>query len=154
VLLVGGLVTGRFRGRRAPAVLGAALAATAFLVWALKWLANRGVDGVFYGFWQGERGIMFPSGHTAMAFAVCTVIGRVWPRARWPALLIAVGVAVSRVCLVHFLSDVVAGALLGSAVGWSAVDRAARTAFLSLEIGPGLARLTPNPDPGKPGPRG
>ena len=56
----------------------------------------------------------FPSGHTITAFAVAVALAEFYP-ALFPALLFcAVSIAASRILLgMHFLSDVVAGALLG-----------------------------------------
>jgi membrane-associated phospholipid phosphatase len=69
----------------------------------------------------------FPSGHTATAFATATVIALLHPRLRWPAFALAALVGLSRVYLgVHFLFDVLAGAALGIAVGWTAVWAARR----------------------------
>lgn len=60
----------------------------------------------------------FPSGHSATAFAAATAVAVLSPRLRPVALGIAVAVALSRVYLrVHFPLDVVAGALVGVAVG-------------------------------------
>ncbi|HEX2104850.1 MAG TPA: phosphatase PAP2 family protein [Solirubrobacteraceae bacterium] len=60
----------------------------------------------------------FPSGHAMTAFAAATAIAVLCPRMRWPALAIALLVAVSRPYLgVHFWADVVVGALLGAAIG-------------------------------------
>lgn len=73
-----------------------------------------------------------PSGHAATAFAAALAAGLVHPRLRWPLLMLAALVAISRVWLgVHYLSDVVVGAALGSAVAlgaWLTV-RAAGRAF-------------------------
>jgi len=57
----------------------------------------------------------FPSGHTITAFSVAIALGEFYP-ALFPALLFcALSIAISRILLgMHFLSDVVAGALLGS----------------------------------------
>jgi undecaprenyl-diphosphatase len=64
------------------------------------------------------HGSSFPSGHAATAFAAATVVALLRPGLRWPALGVASAVAFSRVYLgVHFLSDVLAGAALGTAVG-------------------------------------
>ena len=143
-LLGAGLVARRSQLTRAAAVLAVALVATGVVVMWLKMVASRGGDGVFHGFWEGESGIMFPSGHTAMAFAACTVIGMVWRRARWPTFAIAAGVAVSRTIMFHFLSDVVAGALVGVLVGQLVTGWAVKKGFLELDPGPHVA---PAPDP-------
>jgi undecaprenyl-diphosphatase len=66
-----------------------------------------------------------PSGHASTAFAAALAVGLVHPRLRWPLLALASLVALSRVWLgVHYLTDVIAGAALGTAVGaaaWLAV---------------------------------
>ena len=65
----------------------------------------------------------FPSGHAATAFAMASVLERhLGYRASWPALAAATYVATSR--LVddrHFLSDVMMGAGVGMASGWTVV---------------------------------
>ncbi|MDX2269878.1 MAG: phosphatase PAP2 family protein [Bryobacter sp.] len=60
----------------------------------------------------------FPSGHTITAFAAITPLWLVFPEFR-PALgFCAASVAVSRIVLgMHFLSDVVAGAVAGTLLG-------------------------------------
>ena len=68
-----------------------------------------------------------PSGHAMMAFAGAVVLAAVLPRMRWPLLALAAGVGLSRVYLgVHYPSDVLAGALLGAAIGAAAVWLLAR----------------------------
>jgi undecaprenyl-diphosphatase len=58
-----------------------------------------------------------PSGHAATAFGAATAVGLVHPRLRPPLLALAALIAISRVWLgVHYLSDVLVGAALGSAV--------------------------------------
>jgi membrane-associated phospholipid phosphatase len=73
----------------------------------------------------------FPSGHATTAFAAASVLERHFGhRVWWPALAGATYVATSR--LVddrHFLSDVVFGAALGEAVGWTVVGRHGKSAF-------------------------
>lgn len=60
----------------------------------------------------------FPSGHTMTAFAVTVSMSLFYP-ALWPGLLLcACSIGASRILLgMHFLSDVLAGAFLGSAMG-------------------------------------
>lgn len=63
----------------------------------------------------------FPSGHTITAFAVTVPISMFYPALFAGLLFCAVSVAISRVLLgMHFVSDVLAGALIGIAIGWSA----------------------------------
>jgi len=73
----------------------------------------------------------FPSGHAASAFAAASVLERHFGyRAWWPALTGASYVAVSRlVDNRHFLSDVIFGAALGEAVGWTVVGRHGRSEY-------------------------
>jgi membrane-associated phospholipid phosphatase len=60
----------------------------------------------------------FPSGHTAVIFAVATVVSLVWRRLAWPAFAVAALVGLSRVLVgAHWPSDVLAGAWLG--VAWT-----------------------------------
>lgn len=65
----------------------------------------------------------FPSGHATTAFATAAVIERHFGyRGSWPMLAGATYVAASRlVDNRHFLSDVVFGAFLGTAAGWTVV---------------------------------
>ena len=56
----------------------------------------------------------FPSGHTITAFAVAISLGAFYPIVLLPLLFCAICIATSRVLLgMHFLSDVLAGALIG-----------------------------------------
>jgi PAP2 superfamily protein len=70
----------------------------------------------------------FPSGHAATAFAAASVLERhLGYRASWPALIGATYVAASRlVDNRHFLSDVMFGAGLGMASGWTVVGTRGR----------------------------
>ncbi len=64
----------------------------------------------------------FPSGHTAVAFAVATVYGRRYPKYKWAFYTAAAGVGWARMQRErHFLSDVVGGAALGYYSGRKAV---------------------------------
>ncbi len=58
----------------------------------------------------------FPSGHSSNAFAAAIAIGALWPRARLPMWIYAVVIATSRVIVnAHFPSDVIVGAVVGTA---------------------------------------
>lgn len=57
----------------------------------------------------------FPSGHTITAFAICVPLMHHYPDATPVLLFCALSIATSRIVLgMHFLSDVLAGATLGS----------------------------------------
>ena len=63
----------------------------------------------------------FPSGHTITAFAVAMPVALFYPSLLVGVLFCALSVAASRVLLgMHFLSDVAAGAVLGSSLGYCA----------------------------------
>src|SRR5271169_679152 len=60
----------------------------------------------------------FPSGHTMSAFSIALVVSYFYPTLQWPLYFLAVSIGLSRIVLgMHFLSDVLAGAVLGSALG-------------------------------------
>ncbi len=62
----------------------------------------------------------FPSGHTITAFAIAVSLGQLYPPAAACLLLVASIIGASRVLLgMHFLSDVIAGALFGAGIGYA-----------------------------------
>lgn len=62
-------------------------------------------------------GLGLPSSHAAVAFGGSLALITIFPRLRWPALLMASGCAFTRIASgAHYPSDVLAGA----AVGWAA----------------------------------
>jgi len=64
----------------------------------------------------------FPSGHTMTAFSIALVVSYFYPSLEGPLFFLALSIAVSRVVLgMHFLSDVLAGAVLGVAIGCASV---------------------------------
>ena len=64
----------------------------------------------------------FPSGHTMTAFSIALVISYYYPGFEGALYFLAASIAISRVVLgMHFLSDVLAGAILGSGLGLTAI---------------------------------
>ncbi|HKQ64305.1 MAG TPA: phosphatase PAP2 family protein [Methylomirabilota bacterium] len=56
----------------------------------------------------------FPSGHATSVFAVATIFASAYPRVAAPAYALAAAIALGRVYLErHYLSDIVAGAMIG-----------------------------------------
>ena len=69
----------------------------------------------------------FPSGHTASAFAFATAAGQRVPALWIPLRALALLVGYSRIHTgVHYPGDVVAGAMVGSACGWTVARRTSR----------------------------
>ena len=72
----------------------------------------------------------FPSGHTMTACSIALVVSYFYPSLEGPLLFLAVSIAMSRIVLgMHYLSDVLAGMILGIALGCSAI-----TAFAALGL--------------------
>jgi membrane-associated phospholipid phosphatase len=73
----------------------------------------------------------FPSGHASVTFATAAVLERHFGyRGSWPMFLIAGYVSASRITdNRHFMSDVLFGAALGMASGWTVVGRHGREDF-------------------------
>ena len=117
-------LTGRATGRRAAAHGLASLALTATVAnLAVKPLARRRRPDRLAGDVPLARHVRmplsrsFPSGHSATAFAFATGVGHVSPAAAAPLHTLAALVAYSRVHTgVHYPADVVAGALIGTAL--------------------------------------
>ena len=64
----------------------------------------------------------FPSGHTMTAFSIALVISYFYPSLEGTLFFVALSIAVSRIVLgMHFLSDVLAGIVLGVALGCAAI---------------------------------
>lgn len=62
----------------------------------------------------------FPSGHSITAFAVVLPLSLYYPHLTDVLLFLAASIAISRILLgMHFLSDVLAGALIGAGLGYS-----------------------------------
>lgn len=86
------------------------------------WLA--GDDSGFGFFRYGAKFASFPSGHTTTSFAAALALSAVLPRGKPAFLMAALLIAISRMALEsHYLSDVIAGAVLGEAVAFPILDR-------------------------------
>jgi undecaprenyl-diphosphatase len=70
--------------------------------------------------WFPSDRFSFPSGHALNAFAIGSVVALAFPLTAVPVLTLVASVAASRVVLgLHWLSDVLAGALAGLLIGTS-----------------------------------
>jgi membrane-associated phospholipid phosphatase len=80
-------------------------------------LISHGVYGFHFFHW-GTDYQSFPSGHIAVTCVVTTVLWEYYPRLRWFGSLICTLVVISLIgAYHHFVSDVIAGALVGVGVG-------------------------------------
>jgi membrane-associated phospholipid phosphatase len=78
-------------------------------------LLEQGIFNQFMPLALASRWWSFPSGHTATIVSLALAVGALWPRWRWPLLVIAGVAAASRVIITaHYLADILAG--IGMAV--------------------------------------
>jgi membrane-associated phospholipid phosphatase len=111
-------------------LLGVTVAVSGGLANALKmvfgrWRPAAFVSGDLSGFEWFEKGWVkasFPSGHATTAAAASLVLAVWFPRLRWPIMMIGVAVAATRIVLeAHYLTDVIAGWLLGASCVMTAI---------------------------------
>ncbi len=105
----------------------ASIIASAVITPALKFALGRarpnavGQDADVFEPFSGNQS--FPSGHATQAFAVASVVARSYadqPLIGATAFVLAIGVGASRINDdAHYASDVVAGAVIGTYVGWT-----------------------------------
>jgi membrane-associated phospholipid phosphatase len=124
------------RGRRLPTTLlaiSANVVLTTILKHVLKWTFGRywpepwkpGLpslisDGAygFHPFHYGPAYDAFPSGHAAIVCAVLSILWLSYPRWRWVYATVGAVVCAALVAMnYHFVSDVIAGVMLGSTTG-------------------------------------
>jgi membrane-associated phospholipid phosphatase len=121
LLLAGPRLSPRFR----PAGKGlfAAFVASGVSVQLLKHLTGRGRPelgdaGLFIGPTFLGSFDSFPSGHAAVSFCLAFVAGNFFPGWRRFLYLLAIAIGFARVMTgIHFVSDVIAGAVLGLVLG-------------------------------------
>ncbi len=146
---VGLSLTGGPRGRAAAAMGLASVAVTSTVLnlGVKPIVRRRRPDRVMHDVPRARQVAMpsstaFPSGHSAAAFAFATGVARELPAAGFPLRALAALVAYSRVHTgVHYPGDVVAGALLGSALAQattSALERRSRRRRVSAPVRSGV----------------
>ena len=121
------LITWHHQSWRAAGVLALSAATGGVLYSICKWLAGRqrpvvNIDPfVFSPFRNGLAGLFdepnlsFPSGHTCLAFATAACLAIFIPRWRWAFSALAAVVGIERVAEnAHYLTDVIAGAGVGT----------------------------------------
>jgi membrane-associated phospholipid phosphatase len=118
----------RFKDFRLPLTLTgmAAIGVSGLLVQVVKHLVGRprprlalSANEYFGPTFQSDL-LAFPSGHATTSFALAAVLSVWYPRGAWLFYLLATLIALGRVVgNAHHLSDVLAGAVLGLAVGWT-----------------------------------
>ena len=116
-LLIGG---DRFRRVAGAGVLAGLAASAAFAALKRRFRRPRPCEWIAHP-WSRIRPpdrFSFPSGHTINAFAISTVLASQWPLLLPALLAVAAAIGASRVALgLHYVSDVVAGAVLGIVIG-------------------------------------
>ena len=125
-----GAAVGDPRGRElARDGLEASIIASGVITPALKLTAGRSrPSDVETDHWQlFSHNASFPSGHTTQAFTLAAVTARTFDDQPWVGALsftVASGVAWARIeGNHHYLSDTMAGAAIGTTVGWFVVGR-------------------------------
>jgi undecaprenyl-diphosphatase len=134
--------------------LFAAIAVPSLFATIIKRLIGRArpfvgaeVDPFLYGHlvWRADYASM-PSGHATTAFAAAIAVGLLWPRLRSLMLGYALIIAVSRIVLdAHYLSDVIAGAFVGSIGALTVRDWFARRHLGFVIDAKGVTHALPGP---------
>ena len=102
-------------------VIVAGMAALIVVVMTIKFIVRRRrPEGEWGGIYRNTDPHSFPSGHAARAFMIAVFAAGLGPA--WLAVLLCLWaplVSLARVAMgVHYLSDIVVGAILGTVVGW------------------------------------
>ncbi|MFH1409622.1 MAG: phosphatase PAP2 family protein [Nanoarchaeota archaeon] len=112
-------------------VLWATILTTFIIVHLLKFgiARSRPFDIIITTF--GFISHSFPSAHAAVAFSLLPLMDRIYPTQKWIWTLFAVLVALSRIYIqVHYLSDIIAGAIIGYAIGSVVMHLEEQTGFV------------------------
>jgi len=102
-------------------ILGASVLVTAVVVLTIKFTVKRSrPEGEWGGIYRNTDPHSFPSGHAARSFMLAAMAVGLGPT--WFAIFLIIWaplVGLARVAMgVHFLSDVIVGAILGVIMGW------------------------------------
>ena len=102
-------------------MMGASVVITAVLVLVIKFtVKRRRPEGDWGGIYRNTDPHSFPSGHAARSFMLAVMAVCLGPG--WFGILLAIWaplVGLARVVMgVHYLSDVIVGAILGMVMGW------------------------------------
>ena len=119
----------------AAGAAGAAAVAGIFLFMGLKRLSQRPrpcqIEPHCWSKVLPPDQFSFPSGHTMTAFSIALVVSYFYPSLEGALFFLAISIALSRIVLgMHFLSDVLAGVVLGVALGCSAITAFAAFGFI------------------------
>lgn len=115
-LVLAALSRSRPRLRQAAWVGIQAFVTAGLIEYTLKYVVGRPRPAVAETLFGPELD-SFPSGHATSVFAVATALASSYPALRWPLYGLATAIALGRVYLSrHYLSDVLAGALIGFAI--------------------------------------
>jgi membrane-associated phospholipid phosphatase len=94
--------------------------------WPETWVCNNpsyfgnGVYG-FFPFHGGQGYASFPSGHTTAITALAGSLWVLWPKLRWLGIVLTLCVVIGLLGAdYHWLSDIIAGAILGGTTGVAA----------------------------------
>jgi undecaprenyl-diphosphatase len=120
------LAFGGTRGYAAVGAAGSAAIVGIFVFKALKKVSRRPrpcqVEPHCWATILPPDQFSFPSGHTMTAFSIALGVSYFYPTLEGPLYFLAVSIGLSRVVLgMHYLSDVLAGAVLGSALGVASI---------------------------------
>ena len=133
-LAAAGALLGGRRGRRAAKEGVLAIGITSATVNALKLVIDRRRPAPRRLLHRRPRTSSFPSGHAASAFAFAVAVSREVPETAPVLVPLAASVAYSRVYLgVHYPSDVLVGATLGTVGGLAARPLAQRLGLIEDE---------------------
>lgn len=120
ILFVGIVITGAFiffKKYKIIPLIWSGLLISSVITWLLKFIIKRPRPFIEFTDVVLKTGYSFPSGHATVAFAALPFLEEKFPIFRWVWLTFIIIVVVMRVVTgIHYLSDVIAGALIGYSI--------------------------------------